>query len=70
MIGPVGSFGARLYKGDDGTYYSIALWPSREKWEAPMVLPDDEEDERVFFASVAEFLGTKTMTMVDDLWLA
>ena len=56
-----GSYGARLYKGDDGTYYSIALWPSREGWEAPAMLPDDSEDERVFRASVQEYLGTKTV---------
>lgn len=66
----LGSYGARLHKGDDGTYYSIALWPSREQWEAPMELPDDAEDERIFRATVAENLGTQTMTVVDDLWNA
>ncbi|GAC1656424.1 MAG: hypothetical protein NVS9B12_08110 [Vulcanimicrobiaceae bacterium] len=65
-----GSFGARLHKGDDGTYYSIALWPSREAWEAPLNLPDDAQDERTFRASVQEYLGTQTMVMVDDLWSA
>ncbi|MDQ6929510.1 MAG: antibiotic biosynthesis monooxygenase [Candidatus Eremiobacteraeota bacterium] len=65
-----GSFGARLHKGDDGTYFSVALWPSREKWETFSQLPDDAEDERIFRASIQEFLGTKTMVVVDDLWSA
>ncbi|MDP9017834.1 MAG: antibiotic biosynthesis monooxygenase [Candidatus Eremiobacteraeota bacterium] len=63
-----GSHGARLHKADDGTYVSIALWPSRETWEAPMRLPDDDEDDRVFRASIQERLPTQTMTVVDDLW--
>jgi len=57
---------------DEGAHvnesFSIALWPSREQWEAPMELPDDAEDERIFRATVAENLGTQTMTVVDDLW--
>jgi len=63
-----GSYGSRLWRSDDGTYFSIALWPSREKWEAPVQLPDDLEDERKFRESVEEYLGTETMESVDDLW--
>ncbi len=65
----LGSFGSRLYKGENGTYVAIALWPSREQWlslETP--LPDDGEDAKIFAKSVVENLGTQTLTMVDDLW--
>ncbi|GAC1389534.1 MAG: hypothetical protein NVSMB31_05580 [Vulcanimicrobiaceae bacterium] len=65
-----GSYGARLHKSDDGTYVSIALWPSRDAWDAPMNLPDDTEDDRIFRASIQERLPTQTMTVVDDLWCA
>ena len=63
-----GSNGSRLHKSEDGTYYAIALWPSRERWETPVTLPDDAEDDRIFRASIEEHLGTHTMTVVDDLW--
>lgn len=63
-----GSYGSHLWRSADGTYFSIALWPSREKWEAPMRLPNDAEDERAFRESIEEHLGTETMESVDDLW--
>jgi len=68
ILAHCGSYGSRLWRGDDGTYFSIALWPSRRKWEAPTLLPDDVEDERKFRESVEEYLGTETMESVDDLW--
>ncbi len=64
-----GSYGSRLHREPDGTFCAIALWPSREAWEATEPpLPDDEADEATFRDAVAEWLPTLTMEGVDDLW--
>jgi len=64
-----GSYGSRLYREPDGTYCAIALWPSREAWEATEpCLPDDENDARLFDASIAERLPVMTLDLIDDLW--
>ncbi len=64
-----GSYGSRLHREGDGTYCAIALWPSKEAWEATgPPLPDDEADAVAFWESLAEKLPTFTMHSVDDLW--
>jgi len=63
------SYGSRLHREPDGTYCAIALWPSREAWEAiEPPLPDDDVDASTFSASIAEMLPALTMETVDDLW--
>ncbi len=64
-----GSFGARLHREPDGTYTSIALWPSREAWEAETPpLPDDAEDGKIFRESLSDVFPPLTMELVDDYW--
>jgi hypothetical protein len=66
-----GSSGSRLHREPDGTYCAIALWPSREAWDATEpLLPDDAADSLTFSASLVETLPTLTMDVVDDLWKA
>jgi len=65
-----GSHGSRLHVESDGTYCAIALWPSREAWEAAEPpLPDDEADKKAFEDAVAEWLPALTMQVADDLWM-
>lgn len=33
VINECGSFGARLHKGDNGTFIAYAQWPDRASWE-------------------------------------
>ncbi len=64
-----GSHGSRLLREPDGTLCAVALWPSRELWEATEPpLPDDEADAATFHDAVAEWLPTLTMETIDDLW--
>lgn len=64
-----GSLGSRLHREDGNVYCAIALWPSRDLWEATKPrLPDDENDAATFNASVAEWFPPLTMEPVDDLW--
>lgn len=64
-----GSYGSRLHRESDGTLCSIALWPSKEAWEAAdPSLPDDEADAATFRNAVVERLPTLTMEMINDLW--
>ena len=53
----------------DGTLCAIALWPSREAWEATEpLLPDDDADAKTFEDAIDERLPTLTMDTLDDLW--
>lgn len=64
-----GSYGSRLHQDQDGTYCAIALWPSRQAWEATEPpLPDDEDDAANFEASIAERLPIMVLDLIDDLW--
>ena len=62
------SFGSRLHIEPDGTYCAIALWPSREAWQATQPPLDDKEDQRTLQEAIVERLPTLTMELVDDLW--
>ncbi len=64
-----GSFGARLHREPDGTYASIALWPSRQAWERDgPPLPDDAEDEKIFRESLCDVFSPLLLEVVDDYW--
>ena len=63
-----GSYGARLHRQPDGSYFSIALWPSRSLWESDIDLPDDAEDARLLRESILETLPVIMGEVVDDFW--
>lgn len=53
----------------EDVYSAIALWPSREAWEADEPpLPDDEQDAAIWAASIIESCAPRTMISVDNLW--
>jgi heme-degrading monooxygenase HmoA len=64
-----GSYGSRLHRERDGTLCAVALWPTKEAWEATEpALPDDSADDATFKDAVEEWLPTLTMEAIDDLW--
>jgi len=63
-----GSYGARLHRESDGSYFSIALWPSRALWESDVNLPDDAQDARLFRESILETLPVIAGDVIDDAW--
>ena len=66
-----GSHGARLLCDETGSYVAIALWPSRESWEATTPpLPDEDELMGLLRESIAESFPPQLLTVADDLWCA
>lgn len=63
-----GSLGARLHRGQDGTWYSYAQWPSVEARAAAFALgPVDEEAGAVMKAAIIEHLPEIPLFPVADL---
>jgi heme-degrading monooxygenase HmoA len=63
-----GSFGARLHKGEDGLYWSYALWPDDETRKSCFQsgVPDHPSFARMQDA-VAEYLGETVLAPAVDL---
>jgi len=64
-----GSHGSRLLCDETGSYVAIALWPSRESWEATTPpLPDEDELMGLLRESITESFPPQLLTVADDLW--
>ena len=64
-----GSYGSALHREDDGTYCAIALWPSREAWQAAEpAIPGGQAGAALFGESIAESLPVQAMTAIDNAW--
>jgi heme-degrading monooxygenase HmoA len=64
-----GSHGSRLHRDENGCFVAIALWPSREAWEATVPdIPNADEHRARMRDSIVETFPTETLNVVDDLW--
>jgi heme-degrading monooxygenase HmoA len=64
-----GSHGSRLHRDANGCYVAIALWPSREAWEAAAPnIPNADELRARMRESIVETFPTETLNVIDDLW--
>lgn len=66
-----GSRGSRLHRDENGIYVAIALWPSRDLWEATTPeLSDEGQWMGLLRESIAESFPFQLLTVVEDLWSA
>lgn len=66
-----GGLGSRLHRGEDGTWWAYAQWPSRERWDEAQALPAvDEAASQALRACVAETFPPVHLNVEDDLWQA
>jgi len=64
-----GSHGSRLHRDANGCFVAIALWPSREAWEATDPdIPNADELRARMRESIVETFPTETLNAIDDLW--
>ena len=64
-----GSHGSRLHRDESGAYVAIALWPSREAWEATTpALPDEEDAFAQMRDAIEESFPAQLLTVIDDEW--
>jgi hypothetical protein len=64
----LGSFGSRLHKAEDGTWYAYAQWPSKELWSQVDLSDESAKHYRKLMRdAVEEDFPDILLTVTDDL---
>lgn len=64
----LGSFGSRLHKAEDGSWYAYAQWPDRKTWEQVSLDSDEAKSFRSLMRdAVAEDFEDILLEVTDDL---